>query len=97
MVVTLTESPRMTITLGITIAIIAGAVGFMLGAAVMVKTPEPARPPQPLPTHEHLWGEWEQAPEPTRITQDGAWVADEYLQHRQCATCGWVEHHATRI
>ena len=36
----------MTITLGITIAIIAGAVGFMLGAAVMVKTPHPP-PPQP--------------------------------------------------
>ena len=87
----------MTITLGVTIAILAGAVGFMLGAAVMVKTPEPPLP-QALPEHEHLWGEWEQAPEPTSIVnEDGAYTADEYLQHRQCATCGWVEHHATRI
>lgn len=88
----------MTITLGIIIAALAVATGFMLGAAVMVKAPKPARPPQSLPPHEHLWGEWEQAPEPTRIVnEDGAYTADEYLQHRQCVTCGWVEHHATRI
>jgi len=83
--------------LAIVTGILGAALGFLAGAITMVRTPSQQTAPTALPPHEHLWGEWEQAPEPTRITQDGTWVADEYLQRRQCATCGWVEHHATRI
>ena len=87
----------MTITIGITIAAFAGAAGFMLCTVAMATTPDPPLP-QALPEHEHLWCEWEQDGDPAKLyTADGDWYADEYLQRRQCATCGWVEHHATRI
>lgn len=85
----------MTITLGVIIAIITGGVGFILGAAAMVKNPAQYTTPQ-LPEHQHVWGEWEQM-EKVPITQDGHYIADEYTQHRQCTLCQFTEYHTDRI
>lgn len=85
----------MTITLAIIVtAVLAGVVGFMLGAAVMVKTPQPT--PE-LPEHQHVWGEWEQMGK-TNVWNGGERpVAFEYTQRRTCTLCQFTEYHTDRI
>lgn len=70
------------------------AVGFILGAVVMVRDQQPA-PPDP-DQHQHLWGDWEQDGS-VKIMNAGRYIADEYQQHRDCLLCGYREHTATRI
>lgn len=70
------------------------AVGFILGAVVMVRDQQPA-PPDP-DQHQHLWGDWVQDGS-VKITSAGRYIADEHQQHRDCLLCGFREHTATRI
>lgn len=78
-------------------AVLSGVVGFMVGAAVMVKTPTPA--PE-LPEHQHVWGEWEQMEKVNVWASDRGGdrpVAFEYTQRRTCTLCQFTEYHTDRI
>ena len=80
--------------LAIITGLVGAAVGFILGAVVMVRDQQPA--PTDPDQHQHLWGDWEQDGS-VKILDAGRYIADEYQQHRDCLLCGFQEHTATRI
>lgn len=78
------------------VGVLAGIVGFVIGAAVMVRTPEP---PPPLPRHEHCWGEWEHFKTiNVYSTESGSRpIRRELTQRRTCTLCQFAEYHTDRI